>query len=644
MGIFSIRKAQPKPAKEPLELGSYPGREGRIGTAEVNKAVQTLERYKAGKANLDNKIVENEKWFKRQHWDYIRKSKSNENDPEPASAWLFNSLANKHADAMDNYPRPNVLPRERDDRDSANIISDILPVVMEQNRFEKTYSDVQWYKLKTGTGVYLIVWDPDKLNGLGDIDIRRVDLLNLVWEPGKMDIQKSRNLFHVEFVDRDIIEENWPFMKDKIIRSAVQMKEYAYDETIDMTDKEAVVDWYYKKYVNGRTVLHYCKFCNDQVLYASENDPEYAERGFYDHGKYPLVFDVMFIEEGMPTGFGFLDVCKNPQIYIDKLDQAILKNAMVGAKRRWWVRQDGKVNEEEYADTSKDFVHYSGSGRPEDSIFPIQQPPLNLVYQRIRLDKVEELKQTSGNRDFAQGGTAGGVTAASAIAILNEAGSKLSRDSIRGSYHAYSEVCYLIIELMRQFYTEERWFRVTDNKGKMNFRAFSGQTIAGAPEAGDYGITAAGRVPIFDIKVSAERGSPFSTIAQNQRAKELYGMGFFRPDMADQSLVALEMMNFEGIEKVRDHVTQNGSLYKKMQQIVPVVLAMSQELDGMKGSSNTQKIMQMLGVPKEARSKAVAKAQPQKDAAAQRMSMARSSTAGADRAKAAKNAMPRQQG
>lgn len=643
MGIFSIRKAQPKPARQPAELGNYPGRIGRIGTEDINKAVQTLERYKAGKANLDNKIVENEKWFKRQHWDYIRKSKSNENDPEPASAWLFNSLANKHADAMDNYPRPNVLPRERDDRDSANVISDILPVVMEQNRFEKTYSDVQWYKLKTGTGVYLIVWDPDKLNGIGDIDIRRVDLLNLVWEPGKMDIQKSRNLFHVEFVDRDIIEENWPFMKDKITRSAVQMKEYAYDETIDMTDKEAVVDWYYKKYVNGRTVLHYCKFCNDQVLYASENDPEYTQRGFYDHGKYPVVFDVMFIEEGMPTGFGYLDVCKSPQIYIDKLDQAILKNAMVGAKRRWWVRQDGKVNEEEYADNSKDFVHYSGSGRPEDSIFPIQQPPLNLVYQRIRLDKVEELKQTSGNRDFAQGGTAGGVTAASAIAILNEAGSKLSRDSIRGSYHAYSEVCYLIIELMRQFYTEDRWFRVTDDKGKMDFRAFSGKTIAGAPEAGDYGITTAGRVPIFDVKVSAERGSPFSTIAQNQRAKELYGMGFFRPDMADQSLVALEMMNFEGIEKVRDYVTQNGSLFKKMQQIVPVVLAISQELDGIKGSSDTQKIIEMLGVTKEALKKAK-KAQPQNDAAAQRMSMARSTTAGADRAKAAKNAVPRQQG
>ena len=52
-------------------------------------------------------------------------------------------------------------------------------------------------------------------------------------------------------------------------------------------------------------VLHYCKFCNGVVLYASQNDPTLAESGLYDHGQYPFVFDPLFVEEDSPAGFGY---------------------------------------------------------------------------------------------------------------------------------------------------------------------------------------------------------------------------------------------------------------------------------------------------------------------------------------------------
>ena len=56
---------------------------------------------------------------------------------------------------------------------------------------------------------------------------------------------------------------------------------------------------------------------------------------------------------------------------------------------------------------------------------PIEVFPLNGTYYQVYQGKIEELKETSGNRDFSQGSTASGVTAASAIAALQEAGSKL---------------------------------------------------------------------------------------------------------------------------------------------------------------------------------------------------------------------------
>ena len=566
--------------------------DGKIGKNEVREAEKTLQEYKRGKANLESRIVDNEQWYKLRHWDQIRASNRNPGDPEPTSAWLLNCIANKHADAMDNYPLPAVLPRERGDEQDAKMLSSILPVILEQNGFEQVYSDAWWYKLKTGTCVYGVFWDSSKNNGLGDIDVRSIDILNLFWEPGITNIQKSRNLFHVDLVDRDIIEAQYPNISTALTAPTVDTAKYIYDDAIDTSKKVAVIDWYYKQTVNGKTVLHYCKFCNGEVLYASENDPACAERGFYDHGKYPFVFDTLFPEAGTPAGFGYVDICKSPQLYIDKLDQAILKHAVMSARQRFFVRDSANVNEGEFAEWNKEFVHVTGTGNIEDSVVPIQIPPLSESCVTVRSLKIDELKETSGNRDFSQGGTTSGVTAASAIAALQEAGSKLSRDMLKSSNRANAEICYLIIDLMRQFYSETRYFRVTGENGAVDFAAFDGSSIAAKPQGGDFGLELGYRVPIFDIKVVPQRSSPFSTVAQNERAKELYGMGFFRPDLSDQALAALEMMDFEGIDKVRERIAQNGTMYQQLMQLQQQMVQLASIVDAQNGTTITQGFLQ----------------------------------------------------
>ena len=545
----------------------------------IREARMILEKYKSGKAALEARIVENEEWYRLRHWDSIRRAGSNPGDPEPSSAWLLNSLANKHADASDNAPEAVVLPREESDKAVAEILSSIVPVVLEYAGFDEAYSDVWWYKLKHGPGCYGVFWDSRKHNGLGDIDIRCIDILNLYWEPGVDDLQKSRNLFHVELHDIDLLKAQYPQLEDAQMGSATDVTRYRYDESIDTTNKALVVDWYYKLTRNGKTFLHYCKFCADTILYASENDPQYTERGFYDHGRYPFVMDVLFPIAGSPAGFGYLDVCKNPQMYIDKLDQVILKHAVMGARPRFFVRGDGKVNEAEYADWSKDFVHFTGTGDPRESIIPIEIPTLQGIYPNIRQLKVDELKETSGNRDFSQGGTTSGVTAASAISALQEAGNKLSRDMIKTSYRAFSHVVTLCIELVRQFYEEPRWFRIVGDRGKMEFVQFAAQQIAAQPQGGDFGLDLGSRMPVFDIEVTAQKSSPFSTAAQNERAKELYGMGFFRPDLADQALAALDMMTFDGIEEVRDKIAENGTMYQRIQTLQQQLIGFAQVID-----------------------------------------------------------------
>jgi len=553
----------------------------KIGTEEVRRAADILRRYHAGKRQLEQRIIDNEQFWKLRHWQQMEKAGQGGNpaDPQPTSGWLVNCILSKHADAMDCYPEPTVLPREPGDREEARKLTRILPVVLKKNGFKRTYSSAWWYKLKSGCAVYGVFWDAGKLNGLGDIAIRRMDLLNLFWEPGVTDIQDSPYFFSTELQDREALEERYPWAKGKADRGGWSVSRYLYDDAVDTSGKVLVVDWYYHTRENGRKVLQYCKFVGDTVLYATENDPDMREKGWYDHGKYPFVFDVLFPEEGTPAGYGYVDLCKSPQKQIDLMNQAILKNTLASATPRFFVRSDGAVNENEYADWTRPFVHTNGN-LGSDSIAPIQTAGLDSVYVAILQSKIAEMKETAGNRDVANGGTAGGVTAATAIAALQEAGGKLSRNMIDDGYEAFSDVVTLCIELIRQFYSLPRQFRLLGAMGREEFVTYDSRGLQ--PQAVDDGVVSGYRVPEFDLEVSAQDENPYKTMEYNQLALQLFQMGFFRADMADQALRCLELMDFKNKDRLMSSILRGQTADPARQaQSVPAGVAEMQKLSAM---------------------------------------------------------------
>lgn len=562
-----------------------------IGREQIHAANLTLQKYKEGKANLERRIIDNEQWYKMRHWECMRDKTQ---EVEPTSGWLFNAIANKHADAMDNFPSPNILPREEGDRAEAQMLTSIVPVILDQAEFEQVYSDVWYYKLKSGTGVYGVFWDKSKLNGLGDVSIRKIDLINLYWESGITDIQKSRNVFHVELADNDLLIQTYPQLNGKLGGSTMDISKYVYDDTVDTNNKSVVVDWYYKKSVNGRVVLHYCKYVNDEVLFATENEPAFAERGWYDHGEYPFVFDVLYPVEGTPAGFGYIDIGKSAQEYIDRGNQAIMKNMLANAKPRHFVRSDGSVNEEEYADTTKDFIHVDGN-LGQDSILPVQGKPLNDIYVQVINNKIDELKEVTGNRDISTGGTASGVTAASAIAAMQEAGSKLSRDNNKASYRAFRKLCLMVIELIRQFYDLPRCFRIMGEYGTQRFVQYSNEGLLPQAQGVEMGVDMGYRLPLFDIEVSAQKQSPYSKMSQNELALQFYSAGFFNPQMADQAIACLDMMDFDRKDFVTQKIVQNGGMYQQIQQMQGQMMLLARMVDSARGSNLAEQLAAQFG-------------------------------------------------
>lgn len=556
-------------------LLTRPAGEQRIGKKEIERAASILKEYKDGKSALEDRIVEDELWWELRHWEAIRGKRKDRNGntiavgPEPSSAWLFNSIINKHADAMDNFPEPVALPRERSDEESAKMLSAILPVIMEYNDFEQTYSDNWWEKLKHGTAAYGVFWNKDLENGLGDVDIKEIDLLKLFWQPGIQHIQDSRNLFIVDLVDTDLLDQEYPENAGKFGAGSVDVKQYIYDDQIDTAKKSVVVDWYYKvKAPSGKTLLHYAKFCNDFLMYASENDPACADTGYYEHGMYPVVLDVMFPEKGTPVGFGYVAICKDPQLYIDKLSANILETSMMGTKKRYFAGSNTNINKKQFLDWNEPIVECEGE-IDDRKLQEITVRPLDGIYVNVLQMKIEEMKDTAANRDVNSGGGASGVTAAAAIAALQEAGNKVSRDVIEASYRAQQQITRLVVELLRQFYNVPRSFRIVGDAGgnSYKFEDFSNSAIKDQLTGQDSAGADLFRRPIFDIKIKAQKKNPFSRASQNEYAKELYGLGFFSPERAQEASLALDMMEFEGIDKVREQVMQGETLMNVCQRM-----------------------------------------------------------------------------
>ena len=440
-----------------------------IGRAEILAAGERLRRYRTAKQSFDARVCEETLWWQSRHGSHASPAMGIERTPGKAatSAWLFSSISHKHADICDAMPTCSALPREPGDEAAAAMLSKILPVIADRCELDRIYAANAWSKLKHGVAAYGVFWNPALENGLGDVDVRRVDVLNLFWAPHVENIQESPHLFLVALEDTDTLRARYPVLASHRESSdgdaAADLWEsggsYMFGSA-DTAGKSAVVDWYYKSTrPDGRTVVHYVKFTGETLLYASENDPALAERGWYDHGQYPFVLDVLYPEEGSAVGYGLIAVGRQPQTYVDELDGHLLEYANWASRVRYWAKRSLGVNEKDFLDPDKRIIEVEGD-IDEEKLRQITLAPMDGALAELRQMKVEELKETTGSRDVSTGGAMGGVTAAAAIAALQEAGNKTSRDCIEGSYRAYVQITCQIIELIRQFYDTARTFRI----------------------------------------------------------------------------------------------------------------------------------------------------------------------------------------
>ncbi len=510
---------------------------------DFNEIKAAYSDYTGRLSSFREKIKADRKWYAQVQTELQGKEEKNKafDVPNSHSGHIFNAIQYKHADMMDNFPCANVLPREASDEGGAHLLTEILPFVFERCSFRKTYSLNLYNKIISGTAGYGVFWD----DALGDVSIKDVDLLNFLWQPDAVSLSDSRYVFYDSFMPKgDFVR-----IYGDVDGCAMQSSHYEPKENagVEASDTVVITDCYYKvRKDDGKSILHFVKYSGDKILFSSED--EGFSDGFYRHGRYPFCFDLLNPVPGKVLGMGVVDIAKNMQARIDKLDASITRHAAKCAASKTLVKKNCGVNKEDLLNLDNEYVEAQGDIVDGVRHFEISPLPAFIANHRDKL--IEELKEVCGNRDFAQGGTAGGVVAASAITALQGASDKLVRDAVSFSYICFAEIAELVIELIREFYTEEKVFRIMGADGHAEYIRVKNSDIFGVSDSA-----------VFDVSVTVEKANPYQRAMHNSLIMELAGAGLLNPENFVVNKFILSQLNFDGKDKL---IAELENLYNEI--------------------------------------------------------------------------------
>ena len=107
----------------------------------------------------------------------------------------------------------------------------------------------------------------------------------------------------------------------------------------------------------------------------------------------------------------------------------------------------------------------------------------------------------------------------------------------------------LCVELIREFYDEERSFRITGPDNTVEYTTLSNARLKPVASQTPSGETVY-RKAIFDIKISSQRKNAFNTETHNALIPSLFEAGAFTPQNAQSAIVAIEAMMLENKDSI----------------------------------------------------------------------------------------------
>lgn len=401
----------------------------------------------------------NEKFLLLKDWEGVPAAHPNE--PQPVTPVLFSTKENLLADINEARPTVEVTAQSAGYAQKAQRIAQVAKFYLDQRQFSRSFETASDNALVYGPFILEVFWDPTLRGGMGDINIQPCDARTFLADPGVEEINDSPCVIRVNAAQRSMLMALYPDKAQELTQCAQQNAREALPPGEEEMDKASVLDFWWREYhapkdEPARFTVNFARICGDVLLE--------KKRDVYAHGRYPFCINSVFRVPGRLFGMSLYDVFADTQSVIDVLDQAVVKNALMASHPKKLVARRAGVDREGLSDMLCEVVE-------ADSITPDalrwqESLPLPPQIPAILADKIDMLKDESGQNQFNRGEGGRGVTAASAIASLQEAGSKRSRLIISRIYEAVQDAAELLVALIAERIGPYDVFVITNDLGQ----------------------------------------------------------------------------------------------------------------------------------------------------------------------------------
>lgn len=518
----------------------------KTGKGLAMSAYALFREYRDAYLKEWERLDENEALYQGDHWRNVKMKDANE--PRPVTPILFSTVENLRADLADEYPEAIIKPEGIRDDLLAKVMTRMVQQTLESTDYANEYDQLTHDLLVGGYCVQEVGYDPTLHLGKGGTYIRHVPNKNILFDPLSADVQGGRAVFKLDRRPRAWLWQHYPEVAERTEEVETLVAGDHFDNgPVRSTDKNfvLVLEMWVRMFTGGRYEIHMVQMAGGQVL---ENSAIEHPDGYYAHGEYPFVVTPLYKIKGSPLGLGVVDMFKPAQLYSDKVDAIILRNAVTAGHNKLLVQEGSVDNLDELADYSKQIVRVTNPA----GISWFQDRPLPSYMLNYLSGIRNSIKEESGSNDFSRGNVSAGVTAASAITALQEMSSKRSRKEARSMHTGFRACVRQNLEVERQYGSlgERRVDITVDGELKtVNI----GEVVAEATKTG---------VPIeFDISIKPMRETRFTKMANNELVLQM--MAMFQGQL--QPAAALEMLDFDGKDVMLEKI--NAGVREQMEAL-----------------------------------------------------------------------------
>lgn len=550
--------------KDPMQIitESFADLSNKEKREELGSALHELfDEFKEAYKEERDRMRQNEILYRAEHWD-AQEAEGDPNAPKPVTPIIFSTIENIKADMMEDIPAPVFKPENKKDSQLARALTKIVQQDLEAGDWENEYSQLCSDILTYGWAVNEVGFDPYGMQGRGCAFIRRVAPFSFMCDPLAENLQDGRACFKYGRRTKEWFRQHYPDLYEEIDyeTTTYEPKSSIYESSATNETQDIVECWVKVFDTDTKeTSVHMALIAGDVLLEVSADEkPE----GYYMHGQYPFALTPLYPVSGTPWGIGIPDIHKSKQLYSDKLDQIMLKNAYLASHNKLLVTEGSGFDAEDLADWTKD-VH-EGDSLNGVTWFPT--PPLPSYYMVYLQQMRNEIKTESGANDQARGQTASGVTAASAIQSLQDMATKRSRMHIQNLHSKIRASFRMLLDVEREFAQSDRIVVIMSDGSPIEFAV----TPKSFSRLGDDGK------PIeYHIIIETARQARYTKISQNELALQIGRMFantidpisiLYMMDFQDKDIV-IEMLQDSRNSQLKIMEQQIGELTQMVEQL-----------------------------------------------------------------------------